>query len=76
MLTLFFTTEPNAPVENFEQATACDTERFKIFFHAMLDAGVYLPPSQFEALFLGCAHTVEQIDQTIEAAARALRGVS
>ena len=71
MLTVFFTREAGAPVTNFDDATACDTERFKTFFHAMLDAGVYLPPSQFEAFFPGCAHTEEQIDQTIDAARKA-----
>ena len=43
------------------------------FFHAMLDEGVYLAPSQFEAAFIGVAHTDDLLDQTIEAARRALR---
>jgi glutamate-1-semialdehyde 2,1-aminomutase len=71
MLTVFFTREAGAAVTNFDEATGCDTERFKVFFHAMLEAGVYLPPSQFEAFFPGCAHSEEQVDQTIEAARKA-----
>jgi glutamate-1-semialdehyde 2,1-aminomutase len=68
MLTLFFTRDAKATVGNFIEAKACDTERFKLFFHAMLERGVYLPPSQFEAFFPGLAHTGEQIGETIEAA--------
>ena len=45
-----------------------DTNRFNAFFHAMLDQGIYLPPSQFEAAFISAAHTESDIDHTIEAA--------
>ena len=76
MLTAFFTREADAPVNNFDQATACDTERFRIFFHSMLQQGIYLPPSQFEALFPGCAHTAEQVQQTIEAARVAFKSIT
>src|SRR5690606_9020345 len=47
MLTPFFTKEADQPVTNFAEATACDTQRYATFFHAMLANGVYLPPSQF-----------------------------
>ena len=52
------------------QATACDVERFKRFFHGMLAEGVYLAPSAFEAGFISAAHTDADIDATIAAAAR------
>ena len=50
---------------------ACDVERFKRFFHAMLDEGVYLAPSAFEAGFISAAHSTADIDATIAAARRA-----
>lgn len=65
MLTLFFSDQP---VTDFDSATASDTKRFARWFHGMLDRGVYLPCSQFEALFVSAAHTPELIDQTISAA--------
>ncbi|MCP4172351.1 MAG: glutamate-1-semialdehyde 2,1-aminomutase [Fuerstiella sp.] len=65
MLTLFFNEHP---VTDLQTATASDTERFARWFHAMLDRGIYLPCSQFEALFVSAAHTPELIDQTIVAA--------
>ena len=52
----------------FDEVTACDTERFARFFHAMLDRGVYLGPSAFEAGFVSAAHTDDDIERTIEAA--------
>jgi glutamate-1-semialdehyde 2,1-aminomutase len=70
MWTSFFTSEP---VTNWESATRSDRERFGKFFHAMLDEGVYLAPSQFEAGFISIAHTDELLDQTVEAARRAFR---
>jgi glutamate-1-semialdehyde 2,1-aminomutase len=70
MFTLFFT---DLEVFDFTSAKTCDTSRFTRFFQAMLEQGIYLPPSQFEAAFLSAAHTEHDIDKTIEAAARALR---
>ena len=64
-----FTDQPT--VTSYAQATACDLERFKRFFHAMLDEGVYLAPSAFEAGFLSSAHGDADIDATISAATRA-----
>jgi glutamate-1-semialdehyde 2,1-aminomutase len=66
MFGLFFTTAEK--VINFEQAGACDTEAFKRFFHLMLDRGVYLAPSAYEAGFVSAAHSEEHIHATIEAA--------
>jgi len=68
MFTWFFS---NGPVTEWESAAKSDTEAFGRFFRSMLDGGVYLPPSQFEAAFLGAAHTDEDIRQTIEAAKQA-----
>lgn len=70
MLTLFFT---DTPVTDFDTATASDTERFAKWFHGMLDRGVYLPCSQFEALFLSSQHTPELIEETIDAAKEVMR---
>lgn len=66
MFGLFFTELER--VDHFEQAAACNIERFKRFFHGMLDAGVYLAPSAFEAGFVSSAHDEREIQQTIEAA--------
>ena len=63
MFGIFFT--PDAVVTNFAQASACDVEAFKRFYHAMLNAGVYLAPSAFEAGFVSAAHTDEDIKATI-----------
>jgi glutamate-1-semialdehyde 2,1-aminomutase len=55
------------PVRDFATASACNTERFKKFFHSMLDQGIYLPPSAFESWFLNNALTFRDLDETIEA---------
>jgi glutamate-1-semialdehyde 2,1-aminomutase len=65
MFGVFFT---DGPVESWEQARLADTDRFAAFHRAMLDRGVYLAPSQFEAGFLSTAHGDAEIDATIEAA--------
>lgn len=69
MLTLFFSGEA---VRSWDEAARCDTKRFARFFWAMIARGVYLPCSQYEALFVSAAHTPEQIDATIAAAREAL----
>jgi glutamate-1-semialdehyde 2,1-aminomutase len=69
MFTFFFTDQP---VTDWESAKRSDTARFGRFFRAMLDRGVYLAPSQFEAAFLSAAHTDEDIDRTLAAATEAL----
>jgi glutamate-1-semialdehyde 2,1-aminomutase len=61
------------PVRRWGDAAACDRERFRKFFHRMLEHGVYLAPSPFEAGFLSAAHTEADVDATIAAAAEALR---
>ena len=65
MMTLFF--NPN-PVTDWQSASQCDTEKFAKYFWGMIDQGVYMPCSQYEALFISNAHTEQDIDQTIEAA--------
>jgi glutamate-1-semialdehyde 2,1-aminomutase len=70
MFTVFFT---DRDVFDFESAKTCDTQRFNRFFHFMLDQGIYMPPSQFEAAFISVAHTEADIDRTIEVATKALR---
>ena len=65
-----FFTEASS-VSNYEQVMACDTERFNRFFHAMLEAGVYLAPASYEAGFMSSAHTDDDIEQTLAAAAAA-----
>jgi len=71
MFTWFFAADP---VADWETAARCDTEAFGRFYRAMLDGGVYLPPSQFEAAFLGTAHTEEDVRQTVYAARQAFAG--
>jgi glutamate-1-semialdehyde 2,1-aminomutase len=65
MMTWFFT---DADVTDYQSAKSCDTKRFGKFFHAMLERGIYLPPSQFEALFVSVAHSEADIDRTVSAA--------
>lgn len=65
MMTWFFT---DRPVTNAESARTSDTKRFGKFFHAMLERGIYLPPSQYEALFVSSAHTDADIARTVDAA--------
>jgi glutamate-1-semialdehyde 2,1-aminomutase len=66
MATLFMT---DAPVGNFDDAQRCDTERYGALFRHLLDRGIYVAPSQFEAMFVSLAHGVDDIDRTIEAVA-------
>jgi glutamate-1-semialdehyde 2,1-aminomutase len=72
MFTWFFTAEP---VKNWESASRSNTQSFGKFFRAMLDHWVYLPPSQYEAAFLGAAHTEQDVEQTIAAARQAFAAV-
>ena len=71
MFGLFFTAEK---VETYTQATACDVPAFNRFFHAMLERGVYLAPSAFEAGFMSLAHSEQDIADTLQAARDAFRG--
>jgi glutamate-1-semialdehyde 2,1-aminomutase len=72
MWTWFFTP---GPVTDYEEAAKSDTAAFGRFHNAMLSAGVWLPPSQFEAMFLGTAHGTEEVAATIAAAREAFKGV-
>jgi glutamate-1-semialdehyde 2,1-aminomutase len=73
LLTLFFS---ERPVRSYADAKACDLERHAAFCRGMLDAGIYLPPSQFEAWFPSLAHSEEHVGQTVEAAAQVLRALA
>ena len=68
MFTWFFTA---GPVTDWDSASKSDTEQFGRFFRSMLDSGVYLPPSQYEAAFLSAAHTEQDLQQTLAAANQA-----
>lgn len=72
MFTFFFT---DKPVINWDTAKNSNTEQFKRFFHHMLDNGVYLAPSQFEAGFMSFAHTDDDVQQTVKAALEFFRSV-
>jgi glutamate-1-semialdehyde 2,1-aminomutase len=65
----------SGPVWNLADAMKSDRERFKKYFHGMLDAGVYLAPSQFEAGFISTAHGEAEIEKTVQAAAKVMRGL-
>ncbi len=69
LLTVFFT---GNPVFDMRTASATDREAFGAFFHGMVDNGVYLPPSQFEAWFVSTAHTDADIEQTLDAVKKSL----
>jgi glutamate-1-semialdehyde 2,1-aminomutase len=73
MFTLFFT---ETAVTDFDSAKTSDTAKFAGYFNAMLDGGIYLPPSQFEANFVSIAHEKEDLDRTISAVHKALEGIS
>lgn len=73
MFTVFFTP---SPVTDFDSASAADRERFAAFFRAMLEQGVLLPPSQFEAAFVSAAHTEPDIEATLKAAREAFETVA
>ena len=70
MLTAFFTP---GPVTDYASARKSDTAAFGRFFRSLLEQGVYLPPSQFEAAFVSSAHTEQDIAETVEAAGRAMQ---
>ncbi len=69
MFGIFFTDAPS--VTCYQDVVKCDVERFKRFFHLMLEEGVYLAPSAFEAGFMSIAHSEEDIDNTVAAARNA-----
>jgi glutamate-1-semialdehyde 2,1-aminomutase len=69
LLTLFFAPEPP---RNYDEARACDLDAYAAFCRGMLDRGIYLPPSQFEAWFPSLAHTDAHVERTVTAAREAL----
>jgi glutamate-1-semialdehyde 2,1-aminomutase len=71
MMTLFFNPEP---VHDWPAAARCDTQAFARYFWGLMDRGVYMPCSQYEALFVSAAHTELDIDATVAAARDVLRG--
>ncbi|MBW3623470.1 MAG: glutamate-1-semialdehyde 2,1-aminomutase [Armatimonadetes bacterium] len=72
MMTGFFT---EGPVTDFASASRSDTAKYAAFFRAMLERGVYLAPSQYEAAFVGLAHSEDEVDRTTEAAAECLKSL-
>jgi glutamate-1-semialdehyde 2,1-aminomutase len=70
MITLFFTEKP---VINYEGARSSDAKRFARYFRLMLEQGIFVPPSQFEGMFISAAHSMEDIERTIEANRNALK---
>ncbi len=70
---LFFTA--NERVKNYADVMACDNERFKRFFHAMLDNGIYLAPSAFESGFISAAHGANEISMTLDAVERVFSNI-
>jgi glutamate-1-semialdehyde 2,1-aminomutase len=70
LLTLFFSAEP---VRDLDGARACDLDAHAAFCRGMLDRGVYVPPSQFEAWFPSLAHEPEHVERTVAAAREAAR---
>jgi glutamate-1-semialdehyde 2,1-aminomutase len=66
----YFTSEP---VHNLADAMKSDRERFKKYFHGMLNEGIYFAPSQFEAGFISTAHKTEDIEKTIRTAAKVMK---
>jgi glutamate-1-semialdehyde 2,1-aminomutase len=72
MFTWFFT---EGPVTDWDSASKSNTEAFGKFFRAMLDSGIYLPPSQYEAAFLSATHTEQDVQRTIAAAKQAFAAI-
>ncbi|VAV83017.1 Glutamate-1-semialdehyde 2,1-aminomutase [hydrothermal vent metagenome] len=72
MFTLFFSEKP---VKDYKGAAACDLEKFSTYFTRMLKNGIFLPPSQFESAFMGLAHSKTDIDDTLTAVDKSLKGL-
>lgn len=73
MFTVFFS---DKPVNDFDDACACDMDAFKLYFHTMLENGINLPPSQFETCFVSLAHSPEDIQRTIDVASMAFAKIA
>ena len=74
MFGLYFSDK--AEITSYDDVMACNVERFREFFHLMLDAGIYLAPSAFEAGFISSAHSDAEIEATLNAAERAFAQLS
>jgi glutamate-1-semialdehyde 2,1-aminomutase len=74
MFTLFF--NDGSPVKSFADAKKCDHDKFKRYFHAMLERGIYLPPSGYEAAFVSVVHSDDDIERTVEAARAVLAAMA
>ncbi|MDD8019320.1 MAG: glutamate-1-semialdehyde 2,1-aminomutase [Bacteroidota bacterium] len=72
MMTLFFTSQP---IRNADDARTCNTKLFGEFFQSMLNEGIYLPPSQFEAAFISSAHSSKDLEKTVKAVQKSLSKV-
>jgi glutamate-1-semialdehyde 2,1-aminomutase len=72
MMTLFFTQEP---VSDYDSAVKSDTKLYGKYFQEMLMRGIYLPPAQFEAMFVSLAHMKEDLDKTIQASLNSLKSI-
>lgn len=70
LLSVFFTEQP---VTNFAGASSSDTQKYAAYFRKMLAEGIYLAPAQFEAMFVGAAHTQADLDKTVQAAERVMQ---
>jgi glutamate-1-semialdehyde 2,1-aminomutase len=73
MMTLFFTERTS--VKTYADAITCNREKFSTYFHAMLNSGIYLPPSQFESWFISAAHGKTEIELTIEKSEEVIRKI-
>jgi len=73
MITLFF---HDSAVANWHDASQCNTKHYARYFWGMMDRGIYLPCSQYEALFVSAAHTEEDIEQTVAAAKETLAKIA
>jgi glutamate-1-semialdehyde 2,1-aminomutase len=74
MFSIFFTGD--GPVTDYRRVIATDSARFRRFFHGMLEAGVYLAPSPYEAGFVSAAHGAAEIDATLDAARRVFTAIA
>ena len=71
-MTMFF---KSGTEDAWESVSSSDRDMFSKFFHAMLDEGIYLPPSPYEAMFLSTAHSSEDIEHTVDAARKVIRRI-
>ena len=75
MLGIYFTSQKANEILSFDQVSQSSVAKFRVFYHALLDRGVYLAPSAFEATFVSAAHSNSVIDTTLAAMSEALMAV-